>query len=73
MIRRKTKILLDEKFSALSINLENNYKDLAWDALKDLQKTVEELKEDGSLNEKDYNKVKNQIDTYAHRMEGYHH
>ncbi len=73
MIKRKTKQLLDEKFNALIINLENNYKDLAKDALKDLINTIEELKSSGDINEKDYAKIRRNADDYERKMEGYHH
>lgn len=73
MIKRKIKQDLDSKLNELKINLENNYKDLAHDALKELQKTLEEYKQSGELKEKDYQKYKQTADTYAMRMQNYHH
>ena len=73
MINRKIKKILDIKFNELTINLENNYKDLAISALKDLKKTVEDLHESGDLNDKYYAKVKSKVDYYSTKMEGYHH
>lgn len=73
MIKRKTKILLESKVNDLKINLENNYKDLARDALKELQQTIEECKASGELKEKDYRKYKQTADEYAMRMLNYHH
>jgi hypothetical protein len=73
MIKRNIKKRLDSEFHELTINLENNYKDLAIQALKKLQLSVEELHESGDLKDKDYKKVKDRVDDYAKRMEGYHH
>ncbi|MBQ7706637.1 MAG: hypothetical protein IJT72_02515 [Lachnospiraceae bacterium] len=60
-------------FNEIQINLENNYKDLAIGARKNAEKRLGELKDDGSLSEKDYTKLKNTLDDYTKRMEGYHH
>lgn len=73
MIKHKTKVLIDSKINALVMNLENNYKDLARQALVDLTNTVEDLKEKGELKEKDYITVRKIVDDYTTRMEGYHH
>ena len=73
MIKRDVKKRLDAEFNDLTINLENNYKDLAIAALKKLKVSVEELHDNGSLKDKDYLKVKAKVDDYSKRMEGYHH
>ncbi|MCM1495053.1 MAG: hypothetical protein NC089_04575 [Bacteroides sp.] len=73
MIKRKTKLLLESKVNDLKINLENNYKDLAQDALKELQRVLEECRESGELKDKDYRKYKQIADGYAMRMMNYHH
>ncbi len=73
MIKRSTKRTLDGKLNELVINLENNYKDLARDALKDLTETVEQMKASGELKEKDYLKYKKKVDEYTEKMVGYHH
>lgn len=73
MIKRKIKLVLDGKVNDLKINLENNYKDLARDALNELQNTLETYRESGELKEKDYLKYKDIADRYAMRMINYHH
>ncbi len=73
MIKRNTKKILDGKVNELVMNLENNYKDLARDALKDLQGTLEQMRGSGELKEKDYTVYKQKADDYASRMVGYHH
>ncbi len=73
MINRQTKKILNQKLTTLTINLENNYKDLAIDALKDLTDTLEHLISTGQLNDKDYLKFKKIVDNYTLRMKDYHH
>lgn len=73
MLKRKVKLDLDSKMNELKINLENNYKDLAQDALKELQTSLEGYKETGEIKEKDYLKYKQKVDGYAMRMMNYHH
>lgn len=73
MLKRKVKLDLDSKMNELKINLENNYKDLAQDALKELQASLEGYKETGEIKEKDYLKYKQKVDSYAMRMMNYHH
>lgn len=73
MIIGKTKKIIDYKFNELVINLENNYKDLAKDALKDLYLTNDELLLKGQISDKDHNKIKLKIDSYNDKMKGYGH
>lgn len=73
MIKRTIKKRLDSEFNELTINLENNYKDLAIQALKQLKNSIEELHNSGELKDKDYMKVKARVDEYSRKMEGYHH
>jgi hypothetical protein len=73
MIKRKTRQKLDAKYSEMNMNLENNYKDLAKTALKELDLLVEEMKSTGELNEKDYIKVRRDVDGYKTRLSDYHH
>lgn len=60
-------------FNNIQINLENNYKDLAIKARKDAELKLTELKENNQLKDKDYRKLKAQLDDFTKRMEGYHH
>ncbi len=55
------------------MNLSNNYKDLAHKALKDLDILVNQLHDDGSLKEKDFQKLSLKVEDYKKRMAGYHH
>ena len=66
MIKRSVKLELDGLLNEMKINLENNYKDLAHDALKKLHQTLDEYLQNGTLKEKDYKK-------YTARLANYHH
>lgn len=73
MIKRSIKMELDGLLNELRINLENNYKDLAHDALKKLHATLDAYEKDGRIKEKDYLKYKKIADDYSKRMANYHH
>lgn len=68
---KQAKREIEYLFNEIQINLENNYKDLAIGARKKSEKRLEELKD--VLKPKDYEKLKNTLDDYTKRMEGYHH
>ena len=53
----------------IQINLENNYKDLANDAAA----LIETYRADKKLNDKDYEKYKQELAVFHKRMEGYSH
>lgn len=74
MFGGRAKILKKEilgLINEIQINLENNYKDLAIGARKKAIEKLEEYK--GELSDKDYTKLKNTLDEYTKKMEGYHH
>ncbi|MBE5923454.1 MAG: hypothetical protein E7271_03165 [Lachnospiraceae bacterium] len=73
MIKRSVKLQIEGIMNEMKMNLENNYKDQAHDALKKLHSTLDELKDNGSLKEKDYNKYKSIANEYTSRLANYHH
>lgn len=73
MIKRQIRMELDRIQNELKMNLENNYKDLAHDALLEFHNTLESYKENGSIKEKDYLKYKTIANDYSKKMEHYHH
>lgn len=64
---------IEALFHEVQINLENNYKDLAISARKQAEVKLAEYQAAGELKEKEYKKLKEQLDEYTKRMEGYHH
>lgn len=73
MIKKNIKMELEDILNELRVNLENNYKDLAHDALKKLHNTLENYFEQGLLKEKDYARYKKIADDYSAKMADYHH
>ena len=73
LIKKSVKLELEAILNELRVNLENNYKDLAHDALKKLHSTLEEYLEKGLLKEKDYARYKKIADDYSVKMADYHH
>ena len=73
MLKRRIRMELDSLLNDMRMNLENNYKDLAHDALKKFHTTLDAYEADGLMKEKDYIKYKKVADDYSKRMENYHH
>lgn len=72
-MKRSVKQQLNAKLNEMNMNLANNYKDLAHDALKELDQMVEDLKQSGDLKEKDYQKMRQMVDEYKVKLSDYHH
>ena len=73
MLNRKTKKKLDSLINEMNVNLENNYKDLAHDALKELDRQVTEMAASGELKGKYYEIYRNLVDDTKRRLANYHH
>ena len=73
MLKRAIRVELDGIMNELKMNLSNNYKDLAHDALKKLHMVLEEYHNTGMIKDKDYMKYKKVADEYSARMADYHH
>lgn len=72
-MKRSVKQQLNAKLNEMNMNLANNYKNLAHDALKELDQMVEDLKQSGDLKEKDYQKMRQMVDGYKVKLSDYHH
>ena len=73
MMKRNIKQQLNAKLTEMNMNLANNYKDLAHDALKELDRMGEDFKASGDLKEKDYQKMRRMVDDYKRKLADYHH
>lgn len=73
MMKRNIKQQLNAKLTEMNMNLANNYKDLAHDALKELDRMVEDFKASSDLKEKDYQKMRRMVDDYKRKLADYHH
>lgn len=57
MLFGKTKKLIEDKESEIKLNLSNNYKDAAYKEYMELVNIIEELKANGKIGDKDYDKL----------------
>ena len=73
MVKRAIKLDLEQKENELKMNLSNNYKDLAREALVAYKQAVEDHYKAGNLKEKDYQKYSFKVQGYENSMVGYHH
>lgn len=73
MLKRSVRLEIEATLNDLKMNLENNYKDLAHDALNKLHALLDQYLAEGKLKEKDYNKYKQIANNYSNRMANYHH
>lgn len=73
MLKPKVKATLKEKLRELEMNLANNYKDAAHAALDSYIKTLGQFRNDGQINDKDYDKYHKIYLKYKENMSDYHH
>lgn len=64
MIFGKTKKLLEEKQKAFLLNLQNNYKDAAYQCWKEYEACIMELKRDNKISDKEYEKLIADVNKY---------
>lgn len=64
MLFGKTKKLIDDKESEIKLNLSNNYKDAAYKEYMELVNIIDELKADGKIGSKDYDKLSLKLADY---------
>ncbi len=73
--KRKSPVQSDIKkaLNEIQMNLENNYKDLAIKAYNGAVTLIEDYYKDGKIDDKSYDKYKEELAVYNKRMEGYSH
>ena len=65
---------LDGIIQRIEMNMSNNYKDNAKEGLRELEQSLNKLKEDGSLKSKSVKRYEDILATYQQRMQkGYGH
>lgn len=71
MLFGKTKKLLEDKESEIKLFLSNNYRDSAYKGYLEYVQLVEDLKSNGKIGDKDYEKISAKISDYAKIFEKY--
>lgn len=73
MIFGKTKKLLEQKEKELNSYLSNNYKDEALRTFYEYEQLVVNLHNDGSISDKDYDKLVPKLENIRRKFKNYHH
>lgn len=71
MLLGKTKKRIEEKEAEIKLNLSNNYKDTAYKTYLEYVDVINELKENGKINDKDYEKLSYKIEDYKRTFKNY--
>ncbi len=64
---------LDDLFDSVNMNCRNNYKDAAQEDYQTFLKRIEELKAEGKLNDKAYQKYRDLASSISDKMSNYNH
>ena len=73
LFKSKAEKEIDSIIQRLEMNMSNNYKDNAQDALKDLEATVNAMRGSGILKLKALSRYESILDSYKEKMKGYSH
>lgn len=71
--RRKARKQIEEKFAAIQMNLENNYKDLTIQSRQEAGALLDEYKQKGILKESDIAAFQRRLTEFDRKMEHYGH
>lgn len=72
MILGKTKKMLEQKRNEFVLDLSNNYKERAYGAWKGYEALIMDLKKEGKLNDKDYQKLIDDVNSFKRVFEKIH-
>ena len=71
MLLGKTKKRIEEKEAEIKLNLSNNYKDTAYQCFVEYVDVINELKGNGKIGDKDYEKLVTKIEEYKKTFKNY--
>lgn len=71
MLFGKTKKLLEDKESEIKLFLSNNYRDSAYKGYLEYVQLVEDLKANGKIGDRDYEKISSKISDYTKIFDKY--
>lgn len=71
MLFGKVKRLIDDKEKEIILNLSNNYKDSAYKAYEEYVQLINQLKDEGKVGEKDFDRFNVKIKDYKIKFKNY--
>lgn len=71
MLFGKVKKLIEDKEKEIELNLSNNYKDSAYKAYTEYMQLINQLKDEGKIGGKDFDKLNIKIDDYKRKFKNY--
>lgn len=64
MLFGKTKKIIENQESIIKLDLSNNYRDSAYQSYLEYVKMIEDLRNEGKINDKDFEKLNAKIEEY---------
>lgn len=71
MLFGKAKKMLEEKENEIKLNLSNNYKDSAYKGYLEYVQLISELKDNGKISDRDFEKLSYKISDYKKIFKNY--
>lgn len=67
----KTKKMLEDKEAEIKLNLSNNYKDTAYKGYLEFVQLINDLKENGKISDRDFEKLSYKVEDYKKIFKNY--
>lgn len=71
MLFGKTKKMLEDKEAEIKLNLSNNYKDTAYKGYLEFVQLINDLKENGKIGDRDFEKLSYKVEDYKKIFKNY--
>ncbi|MCI8670013.1 MAG: hypothetical protein HFI34_10935 [Lachnospiraceae bacterium] len=71
MLFGKTKKIVEDKEAELKLNLSNNYKDAAYKSFQEFISIIKDLRNDGKISDKDFEKLSSRVEEYKRKFRNY--
>lgn len=71
MLLGKTKKIVEDKENEIKLNLSHNYKEAAYRSFQEYVLTVNGLRDEGKISEKDYKKIAAKIEDYKFKLKDF--
>lgn len=71
MLFGKTKKMLEDKEAEIKLNLSNNYKDTAYKGYLEFVQLINDLKENGKISDRDFEKLSYKVEDYKKIFKNY--